>query len=308
MSSRSPHDEHAHGLQYDLGRLAERLRQEKLRQRRQALLWLAAGGAAAALAACGGASDDTAAGSSDTGTTGSSSSATTSTTAAVSASGGSCVADPQETNGPYPSDGSNTVNGTVSDILTTSGIVRSDIRSSFGSSTTTAQGVPLVLTLTLANVADSCAALEGYAIYVWHCNCDGEYSLYGADILDENYLRGVQVTDANGQVTFETIFPACYSGRYPHIHFEVYRSVSVATVYTNALLTAQMAMPAAICSAVYEDSSLYGSSVSEFAQVSTATDLVFSSSTAAQLAAQTPALTGSVADGFTGTLTIGVSA
>jgi protocatechuate 3,4-dioxygenase beta subunit len=305
MTSHRPDDDgHPHGLQYDLANLARQAHLRKLQERRQALLWLAAGGAAAALAACGDGSDGT----SGSSTSSSSSTSATAATSTVSSDSGSCVADPQETNGPYPSDGSNTVNGAVSDILTTSGIVRSNIRSSFGTSTTTAAGVPLVLTLNLVNVGSSCSALSDYAIYIWHCNCEGEYSLYATDIQNENYLRGVQVTDGNGQVTFETIFPACYSGRYPHIHFEIYRSLSVATAYTNAILTAQMAMPSAICSAVYEGSSLYGSSVAEFANVATSTDLVFASSTAAELAAQTPSLTGSVADGFTGTITIGVSA
>jgi protocatechuate 3,4-dioxygenase beta subunit len=85
----------------------------------------------------------------------------------------------------------------------------------------------------------------------------------------------VQVTDDNGQVTFETNFPACYSGRYPHIHFEIYKTLALATGYTNALLTAQMAMPGAICPAVFAGSSLYSASVANFAQVTTSTDNVF---------------------------------
>ncbi|MFT4251559.1 MAG: intradiol ring-cleavage dioxygenase, partial [Caulobacter sp.] len=92
------------------------------------------------------------------------------------------MADPTETNGPYPSDGSNSVNGVVSNILAVSGVVRSDIRSSFGSSTTTAPGVQLTLTITLANTNNSCAALSGYAIYIWHCTRDGNYSLYSSGI------------------------------------------------------------------------------------------------------------------------------
>src|SRR6201999_4334258 len=153
------------------------------------------------------------------------------------------------------------------------------------------------LTLNLVNVATSCSVLTNYAIYIWHCNAAGEYSLYASDLLNENYLRGVQVTDDNGQVTFETNFPACYSGRYPHIHFEIYKTLALATGYTNALLTAQMAMPSAICSAVYSGSSLYSSSVSNLAQVTTSSDGVFASSTAAQIAMQTPSLSGSVSEG-----------
>ena len=65
----------------------------------------------------------------------------------------------------------------------------------------------------------------GYAVYLWHCDREGEYSMYtGPD--HENYLRGVQATDTNGSVTFTTIFPAGYSGRWPHIHFEVYPTLA----------------------------------------------------------------------------------
>jgi protocatechuate 3,4-dioxygenase beta subunit len=142
-----------------------------------------------------------------------------------------------------------------------SGIVRSDIRSSFGSSTTTAPGVPLALTITLVNSNMACAPLQGYAIYIWHCNRDGNYSLYSSAVQNENYLRGVQVTDANGQVTFTTIFPACYSGRYPHIHFEIYPSLGAATSYASSVLISQMALPSAICQAVYNNATGYTQSI-----------------------------------------------
>jgi len=268
MTAHRPGDHnHDHGLQHDLEMITKRLHEQRLRERRRLLGWLLSGGTAAALVACGG-------------------------------GGGS--------DGPYPSDGSNSVDGTVSNILSESGVVRSDIRSSFGSSTTTAPGVPLVLTINLVNTNASCAVLSDYAIYIWHCDRDGEYSLYGSDILDENFLRGVQVTDSNGQVTFTTIFPACYSGRYPHIHIEVYPSLAAATIYSNAVLTSQMAMPADICTTVFDDATGYSASVTNFASVTTSTDSVFSTSTAAQIAAQTPSVSGSVADGFTGTITVGL--
>jgi protocatechuate 3,4-dioxygenase beta subunit len=200
------------------------------------------------------------------------------------------------------------VNGTVSNILAVSGVVRSNIQSSFGTSTTTAPGVPLVLTITLVNSNMACAPLEGYAIYVWHCDRDGNYSLYSSGVQNENYLRGVQVTDANGQVTFTTIFPACYSGRYPHIHIEIHPSLAAATSYASSVLISQMAMPSAICTAVYNNATGYTQSITNFAAVSTSTDNVFNTSTAAQLAQQTPALAGSVAAGYTGTILVGVGA
>jgi protocatechuate 3,4-dioxygenase beta subunit len=154
----------------------------------------------------------------------------------------------------------------------------------------------------------ACAPLQGYAIYIWHCNRDGNYSLYSSAVQNENYLRGVQVTDANGQVTFTTIFPACYSGRYPHIHFEIYPSLAAATSYASSVLISQMALPSDICQTVYNSATGYTQSITNFAAVSTSSDNVFGDNTAAQLAQQTPALAGSVAAGYTGTILIGVGA
>ena len=104
--------------------------------------------------------------------------------------------------------------------------MRSDIRSSFGSSSTVAEGVPLTINAHGVDTATGCSRCAGAAVYVWHCDLDGGYSMYSQGVSDENYLRGVQETDANGTVTFTSIFPAAYSGRWPHIHFEVYPSLA----------------------------------------------------------------------------------
>jgi len=236
-------------------------------------------------------------------TTGTTTTGTTGTGTTTS----SCVADPTETNGPYPSDGTNSVSGTISNVLTTSGVVRSDIRSSFGISTNTAPGVPFTLTIKVVNVNSGCAVLSGYAVYIWHCTRDGNYSLYSSGIQNENYLRGVQVTDSNGELTFTTIFPGCYSGRYPHIHFEVFPSLAVATTQRNAVLTSQFALPRDICSAVYAGATGYSASVNNLAQVTTSSDNVFGDNTSAQITAQTPTVAGSVANGFTGTVVVGIA-
>ncbi|EJL77851.1 protocatechuate 3,4-dioxygenase beta subunit [Polaromonas sp. CF318] len=289
-----PHEpQHGHSLAEDLPRLSS-----QLLQRRQALAWLGAAAAPALLVAgCGGGSSGSSSGSSTT--------ASSSTSSSSTSSSGACIADPTETGGPYPADGTNSSSGATSDVLTASGIVRSDIRSSFISSSTVAPGVPLTLTLTLVNTNASCAALSGYAIYLWHCDRSGLYSLYSAPT--ESYLRGVQVTDSAGQVTFTTIFPACYSGRWPHMHFEVFSSLATATVGTNSVLTSQLAMPSATCSAVYPNVTGYSASVSNFAAVSLASDNVFGDNSAAQIAAMTPTFAGSAAAGYTATATIGVA-
>jgi protocatechuate 3,4-dioxygenase beta subunit len=223
----------------------------------------------------------------------------------VAAAKAACIADPAETSGPYPADGTNNSSGVTSDILTRSGIVRSDIRRSFISTSTLAVGVPVRLTLTLVNTKASCAALAGYAVYLWHCDRNGHYSLYSAPT--ESYLRGVQVTNALGRVKFTTIFPACYSGRWPHMHFEIFKSRAVATTGRNAVLTSQLAMPQGIATTVYNKASGYNASVSNLKQVSLADDPVFGDNTYAQLTAMTPTMTGSVTDGYTATATIGLA-
>jgi len=266
--------------------------------RRQALRWLSAGAvvsaAPMALVACGGGGGD------DAGT-----SSSTSVSTSTSTSSGSCSVIPSETAGPYPGDGTNSNSSGVVNVLTLSDIVRSDIRSSVGGLSGTAAGVPLTVTLKLVNTASSCASLAGYAIYLWHCTNDGNYSLYSSGFTSQNYLRGVQVTDSNGEVSFTTIFPGCYSGRWPHMHFEVYPSLAVATSGSNDVKTSQLAMPAAACNQVYGVASGYSASVANFAATALSTDNVFSDTSGAT---QLPTVTGDVTNGFAATLTVGIAA
>ena len=152
--------------------------------------------------------------------------------------------------------------------------MRKDIRSSFGSASGLAAGVPLTINLTIQDEANGCAPLAGAAVYVWHCDRDGAYSLYSQGVTGENYLRGVQAADSNGVVTFTSIFPACYSGRWPHIHFEVYPSLAKATDPANTIATSQIALPKDICDTVYATDG-YSQSVTNLARVSLASDNVF---------------------------------
>jgi protocatechuate 3,4-dioxygenase beta subunit len=217
------------------------------------------------------------------------------------------VADPTETNGPYPADGTNASSGATSNVLSVSGVVRSDIRSSFISSTTTASGVAVTLTLRLVDVSTGCLPIAGAAIYIWQCDAQGRYSLYSSGVTGESYLRGVQITDSNGEVTFTTIYPACYSGRWPHIHFEVFRSGlgSSATGRTASLIS-QLAMPAANNVTVFNGDSRYSASIANYNAISIATDNVFKDNTSAQIAQMTPTLSGNITDGYTGSAVIGI--
>jgi len=214
----------------------------------------------------------------------------------AAAGSGACATIPQETGGPYPGDGTNGVNA-----LTTSGIVRSDIRPSFGTASGVADGVVLQVTLTIVDVAAGCAPLSGRAVYIWHCDRSGNYSLYSPAVASENYLRGVQVTDASGQVTFTTVYPGCYSGRWPHIHFEIYPTLASATTGANAIRTSQLAMPSTASDPVYASTG-YASSATNLSHITLASDNVFSDGAALE----TPEISGSVAAGYALALAVGV--
>jgi protocatechuate 3,4-dioxygenase beta subunit len=203
---------------------------------------------------------------------------------------------PDETNGPFPADGSNGV-----DVLDDRGIVRRDIRSSFGTSTTTAAGVPLAVRLRVLRSSTG-APLKDAAVYVWHCDRDGNYSMYSAAARNENYLRGVQPVSAAGVARFRTIFPGCYSGRWPHIHFEVYSTLADATGSGPIVKTSQIALPESACDEAYATSG-YSSSVANLARVSLASDNVFGDDEAVH---QLATMTGNPMRGYVASLTIGV--
>ncbi|MEZ4416084.1 MAG: intradiol ring-cleavage dioxygenase [Gemmatimonadota bacterium] len=202
---------------------------------------------------------------------------------------------PSETEGPFPADGSN-----GPDVLTQSGVVRSDIRSSFAGLSGTAAGIPLTVRLTLVS-AGACTPLAGRAIYLWHCDREGRYSLYSSGATSQNYLRGVQESDADGVLSFTTVFPGCYAGRWPHIHFEVYESLAVAVASGSDLVTSQLALPESACDAVYATSG-YEQSVTNLSRISLATDGIFRDGVDQQLAT----VTGDVNSGYVATLTVAV--
>ncbi|WP_410659254.1 intradiol ring-cleavage dioxygenase [Amycolatopsis sp. lyj-112] len=256
------------GLGFDIGTLLNR---------RRALAFLGLGAAGAVLTACGTAS----------------SGSPTTTTSASAASG----EIPDETAGPYPGDGSN-----GPDVLEQSGVVRSDIRSSFGTGSGTAEGVPMTLELVIADLAKGGSPFAGVAVYVWHCNNSGEYSLYSEGIENENYLRGVQIADADGRVRFTSIFPSCYDGRWPHIHFEVYPDQAGITDSAQVIATSQIALPQNVCETVYAQTG-YEKSVPNLAKVSLSSDNVFGDDSGAL---QLASVTGDVTSGYTVTLNVGV--
>lgn len=271
------------GINFDLGTLMSRR------------LFIGAGvagfGSLALVACSSGSSNDSNAKAAST-----SSTATSSTTSQASTSTLPSGEIPDETAGPYPGDGSN-----GPDVLQESGIVRSDIRTSIGA-TEQVEGVPLEFTLNILDMNNNDAPFEGAAVYAWHCNALGEYSMYSEGVEDETWLRGVQVADADGKVTFKSIMPGCYTGRWPHIHFEVYENLDETDDSNNAISVSQLALPEDSVTPIYELDT-YKGSAENLSQLTLATDNVFGED---EGELQLATVTGDVNSGYTAELTVRV--
>ena len=164
-------------------------------------------------------------------------------------------------------------------------------------------GVPFTIAITVQNVNASCANLQGALVDIWHCDKDGNYSEYGgtgmqsANYTSVHFLRGRQTTDANGQVSFTSIFPGWYNGRATHIHVHVYNSAG------QSLLVTQIAFPEGSDSAVVQVGASTGyKGMSGYTY--NANDNVFGDGTANEMSS----ISGSVSGGFALTHTIKVSA
>jgi len=140
-----------------------------------------------------------------------------------------CVAQPEQTEGPYFVDET---------------LERSDIRSDPASGRISV-GAPLTLQFVLSRVTPTgaCAVLPGAQVDIWHCDALGVYS----DVEDRfsntrgrKFLRGYQISDERGVVRFTTIYPGWYSGRTVHIHFKV--RVKSGTTLTDEF-TSQLYFP-----------------------------------------------------------------
>ncbi len=226
-------------------------------------------------------------------TTSASTTSTSPTTLAADLAASAGTEIPDETAGPFPADGSNGPN-----VLDDGGVVRSDLTTSFGGSSGTAEGIPISIDLSIVD-ASTGGAIAGAAVYLWHCTADGRYSIY--EVADENYLRGVQQADDAGRISFSSVFPGCYAGRWPHAHFEVYESLEAASAGSAAIKISQLALPQSDCETVYADAR-YGSSLENLGRLSLDTDNVFRDGWSDQLAT----VAGSMADGYTASLLVRV--
>lgn len=130
-----------------------------------------------------------------------------------------CVVAPSETEGPFPT-------------KSPSAYDRSDI-------TDGRPGYKMTAKITIAQASKGCAPLAGAIVDIWHCDAEGNYSEYGGSGMQPvnytgvHFLRGRQVTDANGEVNFTTIFPGWYQGRSTHIHVHIYDAEGISLKVTQ---------------------------------------------------------------------------
>jgi protocatechuate 3,4-dioxygenase beta subunit len=178
------------------------------------------------------------------------------------------------------------------------------LRPSIGGLTPVAEGATLTLEITLVDVRKACVPLAGHAVYLWQCDAEGVYSIYNAG--DRNYLRGVGISDAQGRVRFTSVFPGCYPGRWPHLHFEVFASAEAAVSGRKALLTSQFALPEPACATVYAADARCAASRAPLQDVDLASDGIFRNGSATERAAQLLAVEGDPESGYRGRGQVGL--
>jgi protocatechuate 3,4-dioxygenase beta subunit len=197
---------------------------------------------------------------------------TDTTTSTISSTNTSCTSTSSETAGPFPT-------------KSPSSLTMNDIRSD-------RTGIPLKINIVIQNKNKSCAAVTGALVDIWQCDKDGYYSEYGgtgmqsANFSTVHFLRGRQATDANGLVSFTSLFPGWYPGRAPHIHVHVYDTSG------KSLLITQIAFPTDICDHVYTKATAFYTRGTQ--DTSNARDNVFSDSIANEMCV----VTGSIANGY----------
>jgi len=194
---------------------------------------------------------------------------TTTTTTPTTGTNAACAVTPTETIGPYPS---------LTDLF------RSDIREN-------KQGAQLTLTIKVVNVSAGCAPVANANVEIWHVDAAGNYSQYGTQTT-QTYLRGIQTTNSNGEVTFVTIYPGWYQGRATHIHVEV-------TINGVSRKVTQMAFPETVNNAVHT-SGVYSSRGTN--PMSNLADGIFADSLSSEIV--TP--TGTPAAGYSVTFQVGI--
>lgn len=209
-----------------------------------------------------------------------------------------CVLTPELTEGPYYLDDM---------------IMREDV-------TEGKAGLPLALELLVLD-ATACTPIENAAVEIWHCDANGFYSgftennpggsqSYVDDGSDPNtFLRGLALTGSDGIAKFQTIYPGWYTGRDIHIHMMIHLGgASDNGTYDGGHIThtGQLAFADTLTDevALIEP---YASRETTFTRLEE--DGVFSGvedDDATFFLDLTPVNPDSLADGMTGTITIGI--
>lgn len=166
-------------------------------------------------------------------------------------------------------------------------------------------GVAFTININIVNLNANCAAYQGAIVDIWHCDKDGYYSQYGGtgmqtvNYTSNNFLRGRQVSNASGLVTFNSIFPGWYTGRATHIHVHIYNASG------TSLLVTQIAFPEGTNSAVVlvNASTANGYTKGMSGYTYNASDNVFSDGVSSEMST----VAGTVAGGFTLNHTINVA-
>ena len=213
-------------------------------------------------------------------------SSTTSSDPAPASNSTTCVGTASLTEGPYFVDEK---------------LLRSDIRADT-SNGVLAAGVPLTLRFNVSRIANSaCTPLTGAYLDVWHCDAAGIYSdVSGNGYSGRKFLRGYQITDANGAVEFTTVYPGWYSGRAVHIHFKLRLFVGSTKTYE---FTSQFFMDEALTSIVHATSPY---STRGQRNTLNSTDGIYNSLSTAAKAALTLATT-KTTGGYAGVINLGVA-
>lgn len=153
-------------------------------------------------------------------------------------------------------------------------------------------GVPMQINILIKRQSTGCNVLADAIVDIWHCDANGYYSEYGGtgmqstNFTNVHFLRGRQITDANGQVSFKSIFPGWYSGRAVHIHVHIFDSSG------NSLLVTQIAFPKEICDTVFNTATSFYTKGT--ADTTNERDGIFGDGYANELAG----ITGNVMDGY----------
>lgn len=208
-------------------------------------------------------------------------------TTAGTTSTSSCAVTPEGEIGPYFADDS------------APAFNRSNILSNLDG-TSVQPGVPLTLNISVRDGQKSCAAVASSQVDIWHCNASGVYSDEGVESTTGlTWLRGFQLTDANGLATFTTIVPGWYQGRTTHIHLRVRSSYSQASSTSDGTNTTQVFFPQTLVDTLSSSVSPY--SAHGVNNTTNASDHVYTGETKGVTLLT---LTGSTASGYAASFTV----